>query len=429
MTDAARTGVPTRPPSPAAYAAGSIATGVFSTVPSVLLLYFCTETLGLPPLWAGAVVFAPKVWSLVWDPLVGAWSDNHAGRAGRRRPFLLGGAAAIAAGFVLLFTPPTLPPAPLTAWMGLAYLFLVTGYSIFAVPYIALPAEIAATAGERRRLVSWRIAAGMAGVMIGASGAAFLVAGFGGGRPGYAAMSLTIAAICAVAMHLPYRMMKGRERPPAAPGAGRRISLLASLLRAGRNHAFRDLCLAYFLQLTAVGLMMSALPYVITQGLGRGEQDIGTAMGAMLGLSMIAIPAWSALAGRIGETSGLRIAVLLFVGTAAAFGALLAGTPSWPLALAAIALIGAPFAGVQALPFTLLAHIAHASQGDGAGSSEATLTGVWTAAEKLGLALGPLLTAACLSLWGAHGLPMAISVIMGALLLLSLFWIASRRRD
>lgn len=75
----------------AAYAAGSFGTGVFSTVPTVILLYFCTEILALPVAWATAIVLLPKLWSILWDPLVGAWSDRTITRIGRRRPFMIAG--------------------------------------------------------------------------------------------------------------------------------------------------------------------------------------------------------------------------------------------------------------------------------------------------------------------------------------------------
>ena len=52
------------------YAAGSLGTGVFSTVPSVLLLYFCTETMRIPAVVAGMIVFIPKLWGLFWAPFV-----------------------------------------------------------------------------------------------------------------------------------------------------------------------------------------------------------------------------------------------------------------------------------------------------------------------------------------------------------------------
>ena len=99
-----------------AYAAGSFGTGVFSTVPTVLLLFFCTEVLGIAASWAAALVFAPKVWAIVWDPFVGAWSDRTSGRFGRRRPFLLAGALGVALAFVAVFTPPPLSTAGLLAW-------------------------------------------------------------------------------------------------------------------------------------------------------------------------------------------------------------------------------------------------------------------------------------------------------------------------
>ena len=43
------------------YALGSLGTGVFSTVPTILLLYYCTETLGLPAAWAALAVAVSAV--------------------------------------------------------------------------------------------------------------------------------------------------------------------------------------------------------------------------------------------------------------------------------------------------------------------------------------------------------------------------------
>jgi MFS/sugar transport protein len=59
----------------ASYAMGSFGTGVFSTVPAVLLLYFCTETLHIAGTVAAALILIPKIWSILWDPFVGRWSD------------------------------------------------------------------------------------------------------------------------------------------------------------------------------------------------------------------------------------------------------------------------------------------------------------------------------------------------------------------
>jgi glycoside/pentoside/hexuronide:cation symporter, GPH family len=55
------------------YAMGSFGTGVFSTVPAVLLLYFCTETLKISGSTASVRILLPKLWSIAWDRLVGSW--------------------------------------------------------------------------------------------------------------------------------------------------------------------------------------------------------------------------------------------------------------------------------------------------------------------------------------------------------------------
>ena len=57
-----------------AYGAGSIGSGIISTVPGLLLLFYLTDTLGVPAGLAGMAVLLPRLLDLVSDPIVGAWS-------------------------------------------------------------------------------------------------------------------------------------------------------------------------------------------------------------------------------------------------------------------------------------------------------------------------------------------------------------------
>ena len=60
----------------------------------------------VPPVLFGVIVFGGRVLDAVTDPVVARWSDNHRGRLGRRRPFLLGsGHPYVVAGAVLFFPP------------------------------------------------------------------------------------------------------------------------------------------------------------------------------------------------------------------------------------------------------------------------------------------------------------------------------------
>ena len=71
------------------YGLGSVATGAFGTVPGLLLLPYLTDRLGIAAGVAGLIVFLPKAWDVVLNPIAGTISDRSTNPAGRRRPFLL----------------------------------------------------------------------------------------------------------------------------------------------------------------------------------------------------------------------------------------------------------------------------------------------------------------------------------------------------
>jgi Na+/melibiose symporter-like transporter len=396
------------------YAAGSFATGVFSAVPTVLLLYFSTETLKLPASWAAMVILLPKLWGILWDPLVGNWSDRTASAMGRRRPFLVAGGIGVALSFILLFSPPALAPVPLFAWTFVAYSALTSSYSLFAVPYIAVPAQIGQDRETRARLVAWRMSAAMIGVLAGAGVAPLIVDAAGGGRPGYAVMAIVLAATCGIAMAMPVAMLAGRDTP-APRISGRPATSLRQFVEALSHRDFRRLTLTYVILLTAIGIMSSALPYCVTRVLGRAEGDIGIALMVMLGATTLAVGLWAVMTRRLGDLPVLRIAILLFAAASAGFGASLCAGLPWPAILAGLAVIGTAIAGLQLVPFTLAAHMIHAHHRPGS-SMEGVFTGIWTASEKLGLALGPSLTALALGA-DASGLVLFIAIMPAALAL------------
>lgn len=374
----------------AVYGLGSVGTGVFSTVPSVLLLFYCTEVAGVAPAIAGAILFAPKLWSLVWDPLVGAWSDRVRTPWGRRAPFLVTGALGVAVAFVALFAAPFGAGPRAALWIAATYFALTTLYSIYAVPYVAAPAE-AADEQEAARLISWRMTLVMAGVMLGAAGAPLMVEAFGGGLGGYRAMGGLVGAVCLALMLAPASVLRraAARSGPYAPGSWRAIV-----------HApYLWLAASYVLQMAAVAVVSAVMPYLVTRILDRATGDVGLAMAVILSSTLLAVPVWSALARRLGAARALRWAAVLYALATLAPAVALFAEWGWPTFLASLALLGAGFAGLQVLPFMLCARVVAGA----APSAEGTLTGVWTASEKVGLAAGPALTAVALALLPAGG--------------------------
>jgi len=67
------------------YPSGGIATGAFGTVPGRLLLPYLTDSLGISALVAGMIVFLPKAWDVILNPITGRVSDRFAAAHGTRR--------------------------------------------------------------------------------------------------------------------------------------------------------------------------------------------------------------------------------------------------------------------------------------------------------------------------------------------------------
>ncbi len=129
---------------------GSVGTGLFSSVTGILLLFFMTDTLGIAAATAGLVLFIPKFWDVVFDPLVGIASDRTHSRWGRRQPYfcvhVLGrkpDSVDLVFGCLLLAATAAMP-----LWVAVARRFGKLGSAIAAA--LVFGAALAAMAGVDR---------------------------------------------------------------------------------------------------------------------------------------------------------------------------------------------------------------------------------------------------------------------------------------
>jgi glycoside/pentoside/hexuronide:cation symporter, GPH family len=175
----------------AGYALGSLVTGAFGTVPGLLLAPYLTDTLGVAAWLAGVLVWAPKAWDVLVNPVAGRISDRTRGRWGARRPYLLVGGLVLAVLFAAIFAAPF--DSGRGAYVAFAFLLAATAYAFFQVPYVAMPAELTDDYSERTRLLTWRVAVLAIAILV--SGAiAPLVVNFGGeGVPGHRWMGVFVA--------------------------------------------------------------------------------------------------------------------------------------------------------------------------------------------------------------------------------------------
>src|SRR3954469_945855 len=114
----------------AGYGLGSVATGTFRTAPELMLPPYLTDTLGIAAGLAGLIVFAPKAWDVVLNPIAGRISDRSTDPRGPRRPFLLRGGLALAVCFALLFASVDLGSTTADAlWVLAMFVLCATAYA------------------------------------------------------------------------------------------------------------------------------------------------------------------------------------------------------------------------------------------------------------------------------------------------------------
>jgi len=161
----------------ARYATGEFVTSGFAALPGLVLVFYMTDTLAIPALLAGAVVTVAKVWDIIIDPIVGAYSDREFAARGSRRRLMRLAAFVLPAFFILTFAvPPGLPETLSAAWVLIGFLLSATAFSLFQVPYIALPAELVASYDARTRLLSARVIVLTLAILAFGGGAPELVA-------------------------------------------------------------------------------------------------------------------------------------------------------------------------------------------------------------------------------------------------------------
>ncbi|MBT4741187.1 MAG: hypothetical protein HOO09_12445, partial [Rhodospirillaceae bacterium] len=171
----------------AGWAAGTVGSSTLLGAMSLLVLFYLTEYLGIPPAVAGTLIFISRLWDIGATLLIGQWSDRTQSRWGRRVPFLVIGAPLAALAYAMLFAAPeSLSGLSLEAYVLVALLLYATGYTIFVVPYLTIPAEITTHTHQRTTMMSYRVAfMTVAGLNIAVLGP-ILIGAFGGGRTGYA---------------------------------------------------------------------------------------------------------------------------------------------------------------------------------------------------------------------------------------------------
>ncbi|HEY0641089.1 MAG TPA: MFS transporter [Pseudonocardiaceae bacterium] len=336
--------------------------------------------------------------SLVANPLWGAWSDRTASRLGRRLPFVLVGAVGGAASLLLLGSASSV-------------LALVAGWclaqTVLNAPFAALSASV-----PDQVPVAQRGAAGgffglsqILGVVAGTGLAVGGIAVLGGNFGGYLACAVVVllAPLPFVLMRRD-RVLRPDQRPPWSWG-----TFLAGFRLDPRRHPdFAWAWLTRFLMNLGNAIALLYLLFFLRDAVRHPDAEGGvlvlTAVNAVAMLGTVVVSGhWS---DRVGRRRVFVCAAGVVMSVAAV---LLAAWPTWTGALIAAAVLGIGFGVYTAVDFALLTQVLPRVADRGRD------LGVLNIANSLPQVLAPVVAAPIVTTLGGYPTLYATSAAVGLL--------------
>jgi len=387
------------------YAVGSLGMSIFATVAGLLLLDFLTGFLAVPPLWAAFTVFIPKIWDITIDPIVGHLSDRTQTSWGRRRPYLLAGAILLGVTFFLLFSVPKLEsPAARALYVMVMFIAASTGYTVFGIPYLALPAEMTFDYHERTRLVSFRIVFLLTGILFAGALAPLIIEEVARSntdtptaddfRRGYMVMGTALGIVSSISMLWTFFALRNAPQRDAILSTA---TIREQLLVALKNRPFFRLLIPYFIQLLAVNCTVASMPFFVQYILGDRQIFVGAFL-CLIIPSIVAMPLWVLFSGRYGKLAAYLVSVSLF--TLGLLSLFWASPERIEWFYFQMGVVGVAYAGTQAFPFAMLPDVIQYDEHLTGLRREGAYTGVWLAGENAGVAFGTFLAGAVLAICG-----------------------------
>jgi Na+/melibiose symporter-like transporter len=294
-----------------------------------------------------------------------------------------------------------------------------------------MPAEITSSYDERTRLMTWRVAILALTIMV-AGATAPVIRDAVGGRDGYRVMGVVMAGLILVGVVSAWR---GTRNAPVGAVAASPGSLRDQLRVVASAPDFRVLLTTFVLQALATGCMLAGVDYL------AGDVLLDPSYATWLFVAFVApalvlTPLWARLGERVGKKQGYVVSSLVLAAGALLTLLALGLNDIWTLT--GTALVGVGYAGCQVFPMAMLPDTAAVDSARTGENRAGVFTGVWTAGETLGLALGPAVYAVVLAVGGyvsstgatieqpesaKLAITLGFSVLPAALVLVSLRWL------
>lgn len=379
------------------FGVGTVGTSISLNLVAVYFPTLMSTVLGVSPGIAGALLMGSKLYDAFADLAIGNASDNARFRSGRRRPFLLAGAIVTFIALLAIFFVPALPKSALIGYMVVTLVLHATGYSLFNVPYLAMPAEMTQSYEGRLRLISFRTAFISLGQLLSLAATAALIEAGGGGIAGYRLMAGVMASIALFGMLTAFFGTRGARS--VARGPDKHKLRPKDVLTLLDNKPLTFLLSAKLCQYIAFGIIQPANLLFLLNVLRTGYEGMINMMVVQNLAVFLSMPLWV----RAGKVFGKRRcylaanAILIPVSISWFFAD--PGLPMWEIWLRA-AIWGFGSGGALLMSTSMLPDAMEYDRLISGRSREGLISSIYSVNEKLGFALGAAAMGVGLSMAG-----------------------------
>jgi glycoside/pentoside/hexuronide:cation symporter, GPH family len=387
------------------WATGAAGVAILLNGISGLTLFYFTTVLKLDPKVAGLLIFICRLYDALSDPISGYLSDRTQSKWGRRRPYLFAGAIISAGSFFMVFTVPFFGPydsvtsgAGLIAvsYVLLALLLYTTGYSLFNVPYMAMPAEMTRGYHERSSVHGYRVVFAAVGSFAVQSMMGFLLDAYGKGVEGHRMVAITGASLIFVTMMVTFF---GTARAPYVPHTPVRVPWREQLLGFARNKPFLQILGVKLAQLFGLSASTGGLVFFLATVVNQPLKNLALIGAANTIAVLVSTPVLIRLSRIIGKRGAYALCAVITGLTALSWSLAEPDDGAWTLAVRGF-LLGIAFAGNVLFAMSMLTDAMEIDSHATGMRREGMYSALYSFVEKFAFALGPLIMGFALSYAG-----------------------------
>jgi len=139
------------------FGGGDAAVNVVWSALAIIITFFYTDVYKLNVAHIAMLGLIPRLIDAFADVLMGMYTDSHATRWGRYRPYFLVFAVPFGISIMLVFTTPDLSYTGKLIWAYATYILMMLVFTAIVIPYISLPGVLTADPQERLSANGYRL--------------------------------------------------------------------------------------------------------------------------------------------------------------------------------------------------------------------------------------------------------------------------------